>query len=188
MDITQIVKSKTRKAVLELYFAHPERRYYLRELERILHFPVQNIRRELIALEKGGIFRKEKNGKQLYYFLNTDSPIFEELKKIISKTIGIEGQLRSALLRIEGVREAFIFGSFAQDRVDALSDVDLMIIGDADEDVLLEKISRLEEKNDREINYHIFSETEIAKRKKKNDPFVVNILSKKTIPLVKKDE
>ena len=92
MDILGITKSKTREALFKLYFSDTNKKYYLRELERILKFPVQNIRRELINLEKSGMFQKEKKGKEVYYFLNKKSPIFNELKKIISKTIGIESQ------------------------------------------------------------------------------------------------
>jgi len=40
MDIFNITKSKTRKAILQLYFLHPEKKYYLRELEKILLKPV----------------------------------------------------------------------------------------------------------------------------------------------------
>ena len=113
MDILNITKSKTRKAILELYFNHLEKKYYLRELEKIIHFPVQNIRRELLKLEKTGIFKREKSGNQVYYFLNTKSPIFNDFKNIITKTIGIENQIRVALSDLNGVSKAFIFGSFA---------------------------------------------------------------------------
>ena len=80
MDILNITKSKTRKAILELYFNRQGKKYYLRELEKIIHFPVQNIRRELIKLEKTGIFKREKSGNQVYYLLNTKSPIFNDFK------------------------------------------------------------------------------------------------------------
>ena len=188
MDILNITKSKTRKAILELYFNHPEKRYYLRELEKILHFPVQNIRRELLKLEKTGIFKREKSGNQVYYFLNTKSPIFNDLKNIIAKTIGVENQLRVALSNFNGIKKAFIFGSFADGTVDALSDIDIMIVGDINEDALIEIISNLESKFEREINYHIFSKKEFIKRKQEKDSFISRILSKPTISLIEDHE
>ena len=188
MDIFNITKSKTRKAILELYFNHPEKRYYLRELEKILHFPVQNIRRELLKLEKTGIFKREKSGNQVYYFLNTESPIFNDLKNIIAKTIGVENQLRVALSNLNGINKAFIFGSFADGTVDALSDIDIMIVGDINEDALIEIISNLESKFEREINYHIFSKKEFIKRKQEKDSFISRILSKPTISLIEDHE
>jgi len=89
VDILKITKSKTRTKILKHFFLNMDEKYYLRQLERILEIPVGNIRRELISLEKTGLFRKEKIGKQVYYFLNRNLPIFQELYSIISKTIGI---------------------------------------------------------------------------------------------------
>jgi Fic family protein len=83
MDIFNLTKSKTRKAILELYFNNFEKKYYLREIEKLLNYPVQNIRRELLKLEKSGLFKREKMGKQVYYSLNTDAPIFNDFKNII---------------------------------------------------------------------------------------------------------
>ncbi|HEY4663040.1 MAG TPA: nucleotidyltransferase domain-containing protein [Candidatus Humimicrobiaceae bacterium] len=157
-------------------------------MEKILHFPVQNIRRELLKLEKTGIFKREKSGNQVYYFLNTESPIFKDLKNIIAKTIGVENQLRVALSNFNGIKKAFIFGSFADGTVDALSDIDIMIVGDINEDALIEIISNLESKFEREINYHIFSKKEFIKRKQEKDSFISRILSKPTISLVEDHE
>lgn len=184
MDIFKITKSQTRKAIFELYFSHPEKKYYLRELERILHQPVQNVRRELISLEKNGIFQREKTGNQVYYFLNVESPIFNEIKGIVSKTIGIESELKMALVDMKKIKTAFIFGSFAQGTEDALSDIDLMLIGEVDENDLIKEISAIETKIEREINYHIFDEIEFEKRLKDGDAFIKGILSKQTIFLI----
>jgi predicted nucleotidyltransferase len=184
MDIFNIGKSKTRKAILQLYFSNPEKKYYLRELEKKLHYPVQNIRRELINLEKKGMFKKEREGKQLYYFLNKDSPLYNDIKNIINKTIGIEMQLSGALSSLTGIKKAFIFGSFADGTEDALSDIDIMIIGSVNEESLIDKISKLEDKLDREINYHIYSVKEFNEKRNKKNSFIDNILSKPVINLI----
>lgn len=188
MDIFKITNSETRKAIFELYFAFPEKKYYLRELERMLNLPVQNIRRDLVQLEKDGIFKREAVGNQVYYYLNNESPIFEELKKIVSKTIGMESQIKELFSGEDGVKAAFIFGSFAGGAEDNISDVDLMIIGEIDEDGLIKKISKIEDKIGREINYHIFSEKEFAKRIKDKDFFISGILAKPVIFLIGNNE
>ena len=184
MDILKITNSKTRRAIFQLYFVHPEKKYYLRELERILNLPVQNIRREFLVLEKNGIFIREKQGNQVYYSLNAKSPIFPELKSIVSKTIGAQGNLKKILTATAGIKIAFIFGSFANGKEDSLSDIDLMIVGEINENMLVRKISKLENKLDREINYHIFSQKEFAKRIKEKDFFIMKILSKPVIFLI----
>lgn len=184
MDIFRITKSKTRRAILQFYFYNPEKKYYLRELERILNFPVQNIRRELLELEKSGIFKREKLGKQVYYFLNKNFPIFSELKKIISKTIGVEAQLKAALTKISNIKTAFIFGSYAKEKEDSLSDIDLMLIGSPDEDKLILKIIKIERQINREINYHVFSPADWKKKIKGKNSFLENILLQPKIFLI----
>ena len=60
MDLFRITKSKLREDLLALYFTNPNKKYYLRELERILNFSVGNIRRELIKLKSTGLFLRDR--------------------------------------------------------------------------------------------------------------------------------
>lgn len=90
MDLVGLIKSKTRVKILRFFFSNKGKKYYLRELERVLSLPVGNIRRELISLEKLGLFKREKMGNLVYYSLNENSPFFEVLKNILSKTTTIE--------------------------------------------------------------------------------------------------
>lgn len=183
MDIFKITKSKTREKLLQLYFSNPNKKYYLRELERIIGLPVGNIRRELLALEKTGLFQKEKQGKEVYYFLNKKAALFNDYKSIIFKTIGAEGSLRKELKKIKGIKKAFIFGSFAKNKESSASDIDLMVIGSADEDVLISAVSKLESKIGREINYQLFDEKEWAE-KSKTDSFLKTVNSSPKIKLI----
>lgn len=186
MDIFNLTRSKTRKAILELYFNNAEKKYYLRQLERKIDFPVQNIRRELLKLEKIGLFKKEIQGNQSYYLLNTDSLIFNDIKNIIEKTLGIENQIKEVLNDLKGLNKAFIYGSFADKTYDNLSDIDIIVIGKINEDKLIEKISKLEKKIDREINYLIYSDEEFSKAKLEKNSFISHILLKPTLDIIDK--
>ncbi len=184
MDITNITKSKLRSKILQLYFSHPEKEYYLRELERRLNKPVAYIRRELLNLEKAGLFVSQFKGKQKYFRLNKKYPLYQEIKKIVFKTIGIKGCLKKILEDIENIKVAFIFGSYAKKREDFLSDIDLMLIGAPDENKLISPISKLESKIDREINYHIYSLSDLKKKNKQKNSFIENVLSGPKIFLI----
>ena len=177
MDVLKLKKSKTREKIIRLFFSDLSKKYYLRELERILDLPVGNIRRELLSLEKSGLFKREEMGKQVYYSVNKESPIFEEFKRIVSKTIGVEGLIKEVLRDIKGIDIAFIYGSFAKEKEDSFSDIDLMIIGNPNEDILISKISSTEEKLKREINYSIFSPEDFKEGLKKNEVFLEEIIS-----------
>lgn len=183
MDITKITKSKTREKLLQLFFSNIDKKYYLRELERILGISVGNIRRELIALEMLGLFQKESMGLQVYYSLNKNSPIFEDFKNIIYKTIGIEGSIKKELKKIKGIKNAFIFGSFAKNKENLSSDIDLMIIGNINEDLLISKISKLETICRREINYHLV-DTKEWKEKSATNSFIKAVIKSPKIILI----
>ncbi len=183
MDIFKLTKSKTREKILRFFFSDPEKKCYLRELERILGISVGNIRRELLSLEKSGLFKREEMGKQVYYSLNRDSALFEDFKNIVFKTIGVEGTLRGQLKKIKGIKRAFVFGSFAKNKEDSLSDIDLMIIGDVDEDLLISKISKLENQLSREINYHLIDEKEWKEKSQKNS-FIKAVISGPKIEII----
>src|SRR4030042_6156370 len=103
MDVSNIFKSKTRKALFRLYFTNPKAEYYLRELERLLALPVSMIRKELLRLEKEHIFASRKKGNLSYFFLNQSYPLFDEFKSIVFKTIGVKALLKGALSKIKGI-------------------------------------------------------------------------------------
>lgn len=184
MDIFKLKKSKTREKIVRLFFSDISKKYYLRELERILGFSVGNIRREILSLEESSILKKSKNGNQIYYYVNKESPIFEEFRKIVSKTIGVEAQIKEFLEKIDGITLVFIFGSFAKEKEDQFSDIDLMIVGNPDESIIISRIFKVEEKLAREINYSIFSEKDIQKGLRKKNVFLENVMENSKIFII----
>jgi len=176
MELLQITKSKQRKAMLNLYFANPEKRFYLRELEKILRIPVGNVRRELLKLEKLGLFRMERKGNLTFYSLNQSHPLFSEFKSIITKTSGIPAIIKETLKEFEGIEDAFLYGSFAKGDEKADSDVDLFIIGNIDEDRLIRKLRIPEKEVQREINYSIFSRDDYEEKLKNEDSFLLSVI------------
>jgi predicted nucleotidyltransferase len=184
MDVSKLFKSKTRKELFRLYFTNPDQEYYLRELERILRTPVSMIRKELTRLEEEGLFLSRKKGNLTYYLLDQSYPLFDELKSIVFKTIGIQGLLREILGRMRGIEVAFIYGSFAQHEETGKSDIDLLIIGKIDENKVLRELNKLEKVLRREINYSIFRRDEFKYKMKDKDPFIIDLVKNPKIFLV----
>lgn len=184
MDISNIFKSKTRKALFKLYFTNPESEYYLRELERLLDIPVSMIRKELMRLDQESVFLSHKKGNLLYYSINKSYPLFSELKSIVFKTVGIEGVLKQAFSKIKGIELVFIYGSFAKKSENAASDIDLFIMGNINEDSLIGEIRKAEDALKREINYTLFTRDEFRMKKNKKDSFILNLIENPKIFIV----
>lgn len=183
-----VTKSKIRQDLLTLFFTNPSQRYYLRELQRILGYSVGNIRRELLKFQEDKLFNIQKIGNLLYYSLNTEHPLFEELKSIVSKTVGVEGSLRKILLSIKNIKISLIYGSFASEQLKATSDVDLMVIGNPNISILNEKIAGLEKRLKREINTTIYSWKEYKDKKEDKGGFILDLLENPKIMLSGKED
>ena len=157
----QQTKSPLRKKLLSYYFTNPQAKLYLRDIAVKLNVDAANLSRELKRLVSEGVFVSEKQGNLKYFSLNPRYPLYQELKSMIFKTIGVQGAIKNLLSKIPGIRRAFIYGSFAKNTEHAGSDIDLCLIArkkEFKEDGLLEGIHRLERELRREINDIFFTE------------------------------
>ncbi len=180
--------SSTRAELLGLFFNNPDDRFYLREIARHIGKDAAGIKRELDKLVKIGLLAKEKRGVQKYYFANKNSPIFSEMKGLIFKTTGAQGAMKTSLSRLKGVQVAFIYGSYAKGAEKEESNINLMVIGQANITELNDMVMGLEEKLKRDIDYLVFDEQEYRKRKESKDPFIRELLKGKKIFLVGKED
>ena len=174
----EITKSRLRNKILLHFFTNVDDEMYLREMALRLKEDPGNLSKELSKLEQEGIFISQFRGKQKYFFLDKAYPLFNELKSIIFKTIGIQGSLQNIINEISGIVSAFIYGSFATGKENASSDIDLcLIVKDSvfNEHNFISKIDGLGKTISREINYIYYSEEEWKKQINKNDSFIINI-------------
>jgi predicted nucleotidyltransferase len=176
--------TKNQTLILEIFFRDPEKSYYLRQLAKIIGKEPGVFQRDINKLVENGILASEFQANARFFKLNKNHPLYKEFKSIFLKTVGAEGKLKEILANIKNIQIAFIFGSFAKGREDSFSDIDLMIIGNPKENELIPKISGLEGKLDREINYNIFSSRDFRKNLKEKEIFLEEIMEGRKIFLV----
>lgn len=177
------LRSKITQAVLGYFMLHEGAEFYVHEMARRLSLDQKNLDRKLKELEKEGIFKSERRGKERYYSLNPSFPLFGEYKKIILKTVGLEHVLKEALQRVKGLKQAYLFGSYAKDQMDAASDIDLLAVGNHNTLELQKKISEIQKSMGREINVMSLGSTEYE-RKQKSDPFIKSVHRGKKIQIL----
>jgi predicted nucleotidyltransferase len=176
--------SKLRQNLLAYYFANPSAMHYLRELAGILNADPANLSRELERLGHEGLFLSERRGNQRYYRLDKQYALYDEVRRIVQKTVGVASQLKKALRGVEGIEEAYVYGSFAKNQQDQASDIDLLIIGTPSPVRFEETLRALERRLRREINYTILSHEEFETRYKKKDSFLADVWENKRIDLL----
>jgi predicted nucleotidyltransferase/predicted transcriptional regulator with HTH domain len=177
------LRSQPRRRLLAYYFTNPDANHYVRELARLLRVDVSNLARELAQWEKEGLFVSQTRGRQKYYRLNRDYPLYAEVRGIVMKTAGVEPQLKQAFQRLEGIEQAVLYGSFAKGRPDAASDIDLLVIGAPDPGEMESRVRRLERLLGREINYTVLTRAEFNRRRKQKDPFLEDVFGGKHVAL-----
>jgi predicted nucleotidyltransferase len=177
------LRSRVQKKILGYYFTNPDVSLHLRDLAKIIGEDPGQLSREIVRLERDGLFISEIQGRQKYIRLNRAHFLYDELEGIILKTAGVVGQLRNILSTIPTISRAYVYGSFAKSEFDARSDVDLLLVGSPSQEVLEEEVKKLEKGFKREINYVLMSDEEFNSRKGDNDPFLLEVLNNKNIDL-----
>jgi predicted nucleotidyltransferase len=176
--------SKTRVALLSKFMINPDKQFYIRELSRVLDMPYGMLYREVRNLVSLGILVEEKKGKVTLVSVNKSLPYFAELKGMILKTVGLGDLIRDALSGLKGIRYALIYGSFAGGEQTETSDIDLLVVGELNEENLLKAMSQVEKEVGREINYILWSEEEFSKRVRSRHHLLADIVRKPVVMLV----
>jgi predicted transcriptional regulator with HTH domain len=179
--LKSLFSSSIRADVLSLLLNSPDEQFYIREIAKLLRKNPSGVKRELDNLEKMGILNSEKVANLKYFHANTDSPLYSELKNLITKSLGLPGALK-AVLRASGAKAAFLYGPYAEgDNVEA---VDLFVIGAVTSPA--KELKDIERRFDQKINCTLMDEEEYKIKKKKRDANLKKILSGKRITLIGK--
>src|SRR5260370_14877011 len=178
------LRSTARQRLLAYFFANPTSRCHLRDLAERLSIDPSNLSKELGRLEREGLFRSEVSGRQKSFQLNREYPLFSEVRGIVTKTIGAVPLLAQSLKKIEGIEEAYLYGSFARNQQDAASDLDVLVIGTPRSEPLAETVGKLERQLAREVNYTVLTRKEFESRRTRKDAFLENLWHNKRVSLI----
>jgi predicted nucleotidyltransferase len=178
------LRSKARQRLLTYFFTNPTARHHLRDLAERLGIDAANLSKELRRLEQDGLFESEVSGRQKYFHLNRAYPLFQEVRGIVTKTVGAGHLIAQSLKRIDGIDEAYLYGSFARNQQDAASDVDVLVIGTPSDRALAEAARRLERQLGREINCTVLTRKEFEARRARKDAFLEGVWHNKRVSLV----
>jgi predicted nucleotidyltransferase len=175
--LSKLLGSKLRAKVLGWLFLHPDERYFVRQLKGLLDDDSTNISRELARLEKMGILTCQTEGRQKYYQVNRECPVFSELEGLVRKTAGLADVLRDAIKPLsKKIKIAFIYGSMATGSIKRQSDVDLMVIGSAKFGEVVNAISKAQHKLGREINPTVYPLDEFKQKALAKHHFINTVL------------
>lgn len=173
--LAEILSSRVRAEVFRLLFCATTPELHHREIVRRSGLSESAVRQELRKLSRLDLIIRREDGNRVYYSANRGHPLFQSIREIVLKTIGLVDVLRPAISKRD-VQTAFVFGSLARGEETAGSDIDLMVVGNIGLRKLSFLLSGLSEQVGREINPHVMTQTEYRKRLKAGDHFATHVL------------
>jgi len=181
--LNELFSSRTRVEVLKLFLFNPDHSFYQRQISHLTNQPIRGVQRELEKLGRIGLLQKSIDGNRVYYRVNREHPIFEDLKNIFFKCEGLAEVLKENLLDRK-IEFCFIYGSYARGEENLLSDIDLMIIGDISSREISNILAGVKTQFSREINYAVFPSIEFVNRARHKDYFLDTVLQDKKIFII----
>jgi predicted nucleotidyltransferase len=170
--------SRVQLRVLGLIFGQPDRAFHLSELIRLAGSGTGAVQRELKKLAAAGIVTVTDFANRKLYQANRQCPIFNELRGIVLKTVGLVEPIRDCLERLSSeIAVAFVYGSIAGGSDTASSDIDLMVIGQGPSyGEIYAALQKAEKALLRPVNPTLMTSDEWARKFGDQNAFVRNIL------------
>jgi predicted nucleotidyltransferase len=183
VDSLILGRSAIRRRILELFVIDPDARRHLREIARLAGTSSGTASRELGRLLVAGLIERSVEGRQVY-FQAIPSPLFRSVSAVVRQTGGARAVLRKALEDVPAVDRAVIFGSYAAGVTRPSSDIDLLVVGSPDRDLLTERLELAAREIGRPVNEVVFTAAELASRRDVGDPFADSIDAGQTIQVL----
>ena len=158
----QLITSKTRLQLLIKFFISQANRGHLNGLASEMGESTNSIRRELNHLQGAGYLNKVKVNNKIEYKANTKHPLYDVLRKVVLKHLGLEDIVDTVLDRMGKVNQIILVGDYAKGIDSGL--IEILIVGD---DISKEYLKQITPKIERKINRKVsfFISNSIFKKK-----------------------
>ena len=133
--LAPLFRSEQQLRILSVLFAEAADEVSIGELAERAGVAQATASREVARLAEHGLVVTRSIGRNTMVSANWSLPWARELRSILVQTVGILGRLADALGTVNGIEEAFVFGSWAARYTGEAGvpprDIDLLVVGDA---------------------------------------------------------
>jgi DNA-binding transcriptional ArsR family regulator len=184
-QLLPILRSPLLGELLAWIFLHPDETCSVTDLATRFGTSQSTVSREADRLVATGLINEVRRGNLRLLQANVDSPLARPLTELLTLTYGPATVLGELLASVPGVDEAYIYGSWAArssgEPGPPPRDVDVLVIGEADEDDIFDAARTAERRLGREVNIHRVAAD--AWRAPGDDPFLTSIRSRPLVPI-----
>jgi DNA-binding transcriptional ArsR family regulator len=171
--------------LLAWVYLHPDEMWSVTDLATRLGVSQSTVSREADRLVRSNLITEQRRGKLRLVQANVQGPLAGPLTQLLVLTYGPKVVLGELLAAIRGVDEAYIYGSWAArysgEAGPVPRDVDVLVVGNADDDDIFDAARVAERRLGREVNIRrVAARTWRANRK---DPFLTSVRSRPLVPI-----
>ncbi len=181
-----LLRSSFQGELLAWLYLHPDGEFSATELASRFGVSQATASREADRLAGSGLILERRAGNLRLLRANVDTVVARPLTDLLAVTYGPTAILGELLGRVPKVDEAYVYGAWAAryrgEAGPVPRDVDVLVVGGADDDDLYEAARAAERRLGREVS--IRRVTPGAWRKPTGDPFLESVRSR---PLVRLD-
>jgi predicted nucleotidyltransferase len=183
--LTPFLRSDAQGAVLAETLLNPATELTISEVARRARVLPAVAHREVSRLVEADVLRDRREGNNRLVRANTEHPLWPLMSQLVVETYGPAPLLRDLLAGLPGIREAYIYGSWAARRAGQPGppprDIDVLVVGTPSRTGLLDVADAAQQKLHTEVNIRIITSEEWAA---KDQPFLVTVASRPLITLV----
>jgi DNA-binding transcriptional ArsR family regulator len=151
-----ILRSAFQGELLAWLFLHPEQEFSLVQLAQRFGVSPATVTREADRFVESGLIVERRQGNLRLVRARDDTVIAGPLAELLAVTYGPTAVLAEMLAQVPGIDEAYVYGSWAAryrgQAGDVPRDVDVLVVGDCDDDDLYEISRNAERTLGREVN------------------------------------
>lgn len=151
-----LLRSRVQGDLLALLYLHPDKDYTVAETAAAIHASAKGVYTEVARLTETGYISEVRRGGTRVLRAPDDSPLTPALTDLLALTYGPLPVLTDLLTGVEGVQEAYIYGSWAA-RYEGVyggipNDIDVLVIGTPDREAVYDAAGEAERQLRREVN------------------------------------
>jgi len=179
-QLLPLLRSPLLGELLAWIFLHPDQACSVTDLAKRLNASQSTVSREADRLVATGLVTEVRRGNLRLLQANVESPLARPLTDLLALTYGPATVLGDLLAPVPGVDEAYIYGSwaarYAGEPGPPPRDIDVLVVGEADDDDLFDAARAAEQRLGREVNIHRVPSR--SWRAPEGDPFLMSIRSR----------
>lgn len=145
------------------FFTNSNASAYLRGMAEEFGESTNSIRHELNNLSTAGYLVSREEGRTILYQANTSHPLYNEVKNLVHKYLGLDKLIDTIISRLGKLHLALIVGDYAQGQDSGT--IELVLVGEIDTRYLKKLVEKATKVIHRKIITQILSEAEYEKNK-----------------------